>query len=253
MATLSDLVSEIALQTDLPKSTIFAFGRFAREAGFISQGGRGKGGAKMTDQDAANLLIALGGTSVTREAPDAIRRFRPMQGYVTFLDDDLENLFREWLSPFELAAEDQPDLEINFGAFLDWLIAESREDRLLRLLEQIPVVVIPDDDYARIYEKYKDSNIEMAVSDGALRPHPDGKNRVGEDIHLKIIFDRSRPSAKVEISRKWGSLEDVFRAQFFCKPAINQYLSNIVVSATLNEQIILYIGHVLGYSDGGVV
>jgi hypothetical protein len=86
MATLNDLVSEIADQTNFSKAAVFGFGRFAREAGLIKQGGRGKGGARIAEQDAANLLIAIGGASITREAPEAIRLFRPMHGYADFAE-----------------------------------------------------------------------------------------------------------------------------------------------------------------------
>ena len=61
MATLSNLVSALAQVTGLPEATVFAYGRFAREAGLISQAGRGLGGAQMTATDATNLLFAVCG------------------------------------------------------------------------------------------------------------------------------------------------------------------------------------------------
>jgi len=94
LATLSELVSQIAELTDIPKATIFAYGRFAREGGLISQKGRGRGGASMTATDVANFLIALGGTSVTREAANAIALFRRMVGYAHFPVSDIESKFR---------------------------------------------------------------------------------------------------------------------------------------------------------------
>jgi hypothetical protein len=71
MATLSDLVTTLSWATSIPEATVFAYGRFAREAGFISQSGRGKGAAKMALTDAANLLIAIGGTAIS------VRRVKP--------------------------------------------------------------------------------------------------------------------------------------------------------------------------------
>ena len=82
MATLSELVEGLAYVTRIPEATVFAYGRFAREAGAINQKGRGRAAAEMSATDAANLLIAVGGTAVTREAGDAVRRYRPMRGSI---------------------------------------------------------------------------------------------------------------------------------------------------------------------------
>src|SRR5262244_3366259 len=82
MANLSELVSGLSVVTGVPEATVFAYGRFAREAGLIAQRGRGRGAATMGPEDAANLVIAVGGTAVTREGGEAINIYRPMRGLI---------------------------------------------------------------------------------------------------------------------------------------------------------------------------
>ena len=78
MASLSDLVESLSRVSGVAEATVFAYGRFAREADAIAQKGRGRGAASMTAKDAANLLIAIGGTPITREAGQAVKTFRPL-------------------------------------------------------------------------------------------------------------------------------------------------------------------------------
>jgi len=245
MATLSDFVSEIATQTNFGRATIFAYGRFAREAGLIKQGGRGKGGAQMTESDAANLLIAIAGTSITREAPNAIQLFRPMRGRVGFLREDLEPTFREWLKPLKLKGKHKTDLSVDLGNFLEWLIRETRDFKLYEFLRRIPVVVVRDEDHARLYEKYRDSSIDKAIFDGELTPQKVELNKVREHIELNLTLERTTPTAHLEIKRKWGEFETVLEINFALERQINDYLSNIVVSSTINEQIVLFVGKLL--------
>ena len=67
MALLSDLVRIVASVEGLEEVSVGIFARAAREAGYISQGGRGRSAAKMTVRDAANLLIAVNGCSLAKD------------------------------------------------------------------------------------------------------------------------------------------------------------------------------------------
>src|SRR5215471_16707790 len=100
MATLSDLVTALAGVTGLPESMVFAYGRFARQAGLISQKGRGRSAAAMTLTDAVNLLIAVAATGVTREAGSAVESFRSLkQGRLYDLAGGLSTALLRWLEP----------------------------------------------------------------------------------------------------------------------------------------------------------
>ena len=249
MATLSDLVSIVTARTDIPRATVFAYGRFAREAGLISQKGRGRGAAAMTETDAANLLIALCGTAVTREAGDAIHLFRRMKGFAFFEDDETEPMLRAWLSDFRLASGGKDEIGGDFGSFLAWLILELKSGKLLSLLKRIPVLHIPDDVREKWADHYNGRTLEKAIEDGVLRPTTPSK--VGEDVNLNIIFDRSTPRVTVEIRRKWDLWDTIFEAIFILKKQIHKFMSDVIVSATMNEQVLLYIGDLLRASAGG--
>jgi hypothetical protein len=59
MATLSALVKAIAAVQGFDENQVLWIARYLREDGLISQGGRGRGGARMSALDAANLLIGV--------------------------------------------------------------------------------------------------------------------------------------------------------------------------------------------------
>ncbi len=71
MALLSELVGVIAEVEGLEESFVVGVARYLREAGLISQAGRGRGAAKMQVQDAARLLIAVNSTVLAKDGPTA--------------------------------------------------------------------------------------------------------------------------------------------------------------------------------------
>src|SRR5262249_35024787 len=137
MANLSELVSGLSVVTGVPEATVFAYGRFAREAGLIAQRGRGRGAATMGPEDAANLVIAVGGTAVTRESGEAIKIYRPMRGVIFDFEDSLRDMFLTWLKPLGLEIVDQGEfgkqyvLNTDFGSFLEFLICEAGQGDLV--------------------------------------------------------------------------------------------------------------------------
>jgi hypothetical protein len=137
MATLSNLVSALARVTGLPEATVFAYGRFAREAGLISQAGRGLGGAQMAATDAANLLIAVGGTRITREAGRAIRALRQLPGEVRYARESTLEL-TDWIERYHSFALSQvADTKLNLGTFVDFLLTEASTGRFESFLRTL--------------------------------------------------------------------------------------------------------------------
>ncbi|MBT1516813.1 hypothetical protein KIP88_41135 [Bradyrhizobium sp. SRL28] len=63
MATPGQLVECVASALNVPQATVVLYDRVLAEKGLRSKGGRGKSAAKVTVEDAANLLIAIAGTS----------------------------------------------------------------------------------------------------------------------------------------------------------------------------------------------
>jgi len=79
MAFVSDLVATIAEVENMPESTVGLVARYAREAGFLSQGARGRNAPHATVRDCANLLIAVNAMgNRLKDVPQIIDTFRQM-------------------------------------------------------------------------------------------------------------------------------------------------------------------------------
>jgi hypothetical protein len=208
MATLSDLITTLSWTTSIPEATVFAYGRFAREAGLISQGGRGKGAATMTVRDAANLLIAVGGTAVTRDAGTAIKRFRPMRG--TIYAFRLGQKAVDWLAPLGIRrSEPDKTLRAGLGKTLEFLIEQTQSGGLQRFLSSIPSVTLIDTDVPSMPEILLTARVEEILrkaKSGTVEKRP---------AVLQIEFDRSTPMARVRIARWWGVPEIVAEINFY--------------------------------------
>jgi hypothetical protein len=70
MALLSTMVKAVAEVEGLDETHVGWIARHLREAGLIAQAGRGRGAARMSANDAANLLIAV---NASTSAKDAVR------------------------------------------------------------------------------------------------------------------------------------------------------------------------------------
>lgn len=75
MASSTQLVTGLAAELGLGESTLALHFRLIREAGYITQGGRGRSAARMTASDAAHLLIASMGSLHPKDATDMIEIF----------------------------------------------------------------------------------------------------------------------------------------------------------------------------------
>jgi hypothetical protein len=94
MATLSDLVKAIAEIQGLEENQVLWIARYLREDGLITQGGRGRGGAKMGARDAANLLIGINAPGTAKQSTHFVRAFRDLP------------LIRDFLSPEDITEWD---------------------------------------------------------------------------------------------------------------------------------------------------
>ena len=81
VATLPTLVSAMAEVDGRDRKSVEHIGRVIREAGYITSGKRGGGAPDMTPREATNLIIALNGADLPKEAPVAIDRFRSLKQY----------------------------------------------------------------------------------------------------------------------------------------------------------------------------
>lgn len=81
MALASELVEVIADATGIERATMTRYARFAREAGLLSQSGRGKSAAHMRPGDAVNLLICLLANGVAQDAATYVKNAEQMDVY----------------------------------------------------------------------------------------------------------------------------------------------------------------------------
>jgi hypothetical protein len=75
LASSTQLSDCVAKQLGLPEPTIALHMRNIREAGLITQGGRGRSSAKMTAADAANLLVASVGSLNPKDSVEVVAKY----------------------------------------------------------------------------------------------------------------------------------------------------------------------------------
>jgi hypothetical protein len=222
MATLSDLVTAIAGVTGLPESTVFAYGRFARQAGVISQKGRGRSAASMTLTDAANLLIAVAATGVTREAGTAVEAFRSLRrGRLYDLAADFSPVLLNWLEPLGITppggGEGAFELKCDFGRFLEHSINGTLNGDLVAVFRKIPVAEVPGKlwrEWKRTNSVHLDESLDLLIRKGLVKPKAPSDLEFGEDVSLEITFSRLVPAVEVEFRRMWDSVQTVFLLTF---------------------------------------
>jgi hypothetical protein len=222
MATLSDLVTALSGVTGLPEATVFAYGRFARQAGLISQKGRGRSAASMSVTDATNLLIAVCATDVTREAGAAIKTFRSLgRGRLYDFSPGLSHAILPWLEPLGIKAlgtgQDAFEVRGNFGGFFEHLITGAVTGSLSSVFRHIPVAEIPKELWSR-WKRSKsihlEESMELLVEKGLVKPKEPSELEFGEDISLEVNFSRLVPAAEIEFRRMWDSPQTVFVITF---------------------------------------
>jgi hypothetical protein len=236
MATLSDLVSALASVIGLPEATVFAYGRFAREAGYIAQGGRGRGGARMTVADAANLVVAIGGTRITREAGDAIKAFRGLRGNLEPRYHGFPQIER-WLAKYR---ESYPSRDyFEFGSFLDFLIAESMSSELEPLLRSLPVHDVPENapDFWEIHERFTEdhTSVPLKASENI---------NLFEDIILEIEFVPNFGQASISL-QGFGLIAYHFFAVRFGAGERGARFGDLATSSTITQRTLLSVGRCL--------
>jgi len=210
MAILRELVEVLARVTNLPEATVFAYGRFAREAGLIAQKGRGRAAAQMNTKDAAQLLIALGGTSITRDAGIAAKAYGSLPGYALVIGgkyaDPFEEYILDWLgtlgSPIGEDHLGMRKIDCDFEKFVDFLLQQSVSGGLTKFLRGIPVADLSQKNWPKAAEEFfrRGEYSKFAILNGAPRK-PSDQVLIGsdEDVWFEIRFNRVTPFVFFEI------------------------------------------------------
>jgi hypothetical protein len=85
MATPGELVRTVATVLGIPEATVVQHDRNLASGGLRTKGGRGRSAARVTSEDAANLLIAICGAPISgasvKETLATCNRFGPLRAY----------------------------------------------------------------------------------------------------------------------------------------------------------------------------
>lgn len=79
MALLSTMVERIAEVEGVETAYASGIARYLREAGLLTQAGRGRGAAHMSSKDAARFIIGLNASITAKDAPDYVRYFESLK------------------------------------------------------------------------------------------------------------------------------------------------------------------------------
>ncbi|MBR0974331.1 hypothetical protein [Bradyrhizobium japonicum] len=144
MATPGQLVDCVAAALNVSHATVVLYDRVLAEKGLRSKGGRGKSAAKVTAEDAANLLIAIAGTPASGigSAASTVKQFTKLK-YKEVKSDLLPVVLPDLLERGATAEQLEKWGLINEPKFLeipglDGLKAEhSFRDGLIALIEAV--------------------------------------------------------------------------------------------------------------------
>jgi hypothetical protein len=181
MVKLTGLVSILTAAQERPEASGTTVVRSLRPAGLISSGGRGPGGADMTDQDATNLLLGMTCSDQAKNAAEAVPLYRGLFGHVT----DHKTTGRGTdadpymsLCPESLRWLSDTAQGLTLGMAIDRLISMAREGKLQLLFRDLAgsqvAQGVPD----------REARIDRAIDELNM-------------VSLRLDFRRPRPGATI--------------------------------------------------------
>lgn len=193
MATLPVLVTAMAEVDGRDRKSVEHLGRVIREAGYITSGKRGGGAPDMTVREAANLIIALNGADMPKDAPTAIDRFRSLKQWYRGTADD-----------FRARSDEYSDLPKPLQDVMD---VHTFGEALEAVIEDVPEMT---GSFLQYLEQGYEGDIERA------KKNLPGMIRLGA-FGLDIVFERY--AASIEMFTRQGSERRIeFEAHFMKDP-----------------------------------
>jgi hypothetical protein len=217
MARLSELTAVIADVHGVPEPSVVQIARHLREAGLLSQGGRGLSAAHMTAADAANLLIAVNAAPIAKDAPTIVSWYQGMISDSPPLRVPLggNEAERRFLRSIAFVA----DHTATFGDGLQGLLTMAAEGKVRKFLHNVGLLHIateplPHEKHSGISPDFEAQRLRDRVraalakgSDHTLAPLRKEMNvelnrliRTGVACVL-VRFGRPYPSARIEVRR----------------------------------------------------
>lgn len=213
MALISDLVSAIAEVEGLPEETVNLVARYIREAGYLSQGARGRNAPRATVADAANLLIAVnGGGCIVKDAPRAVDMYRHLICHAPHGSRTATGLGVEYgnIGPDELRFLDRHG-ETTFGEMLESVVDRFVGGELHMFMMGETVKYIPEAAYQKAVADLGDNPQALAT-----RIAEASKSLLMLDtVSFKIEFYRPAPHAKIVVDRSIGGARELIAGVSF--------------------------------------
>lgn len=148
MASPGEMVKRIAETFGAPEATVTLHDRNLADAGLRTKGGRGRSAAKMTASDVANLLVAVAGSSMVKDAVQTVEAYANLparNGEFSFESEENRGDFdgnepKRWhLSGFPIATLQGLPAEHTFRDALAALITAAADGSLQEAIGNLPV------------------------------------------------------------------------------------------------------------------
>lgn len=251
MAKLSQMIPVLAEALARDEAAVSHCARVLRDSGLISSGGRGPGGAEMTNQDATNLLIGAIGTDVTKDAPSAVVKFRRIAVWITdqpMVEErtvDADGSIRTSYSaspPEALAFLSGRGLAL--GDALEKLLSGARRGDIQILFADMAARFVPDGakDPLASLAYFMSNNIRLAIE--LQRPLCRAKIclvEIGEH-RWDAIRREHTPVLCAQFVPPWGKNPDADRRRF----SIGRSSGDRIVTETITHRTIFALANLLG-------
>lgn len=213
MALISDLVSAIAEVEGVPEETVNLVARYTREAGYLSQGARGRNAPRATVTDAANLLIAVNASGcIVKDAPRAVHLYRDLLCHAPHGSRTVRGIGIEYgaIEHDQLRFLDRHG-EATFGEMLESVIERFVGGEMEMFMMGEAVKYIPEAAYKKAVEDFGDDKQKIAerVIEGCKSFLMLGT------IAFNIEFYRPMPHAKIVIDRSIGGDRELIAGASF--------------------------------------
>lgn len=187
MALISDLVEAIAEVEGIPQSTVELTARYAREAGYLSTGARGRNAPHATTTDAANLLVAVNaGGCIVKDSPAAIASYRTLSTMGGYQGTRQSAAGVEYLRIDEEPLHFLEERDRTFGDVLEEIINRfvSRELEVFLLQESRR-------QFSMHFKKFKEDAEGRAIAAKGLE--------TGTSVRFDLAFHRPVPFVRLSV------------------------------------------------------
>lgn len=200
MALISDLVAAIAEAEGIPEARVAVIARYTREAGFLSQGARGRNAPHATLTDCANLLIAVNaGGCVAQDAPQAVELYRGLGSFAPHGSRAIIGRNVEY-KDIETAELQFLKRAATFGEILESVIDRFVGGELERFMKDEALKYLDDAYFQRLTAEVGDDKRELALH---VMKSCENLLRLGT-VSFRIEFFGPYPSARIVVDRSIG-------------------------------------------------